>query len=173
MLQLRHLANSAGSGGRLSPAVRVACLVSAACAVLAFSLPSQAQDGGAIWGRGGCLSCHGNLAAGDGDAAYPQGPNLRRTQLDRELLIEAIGCGRPDTEMPYNLAGAYTETACYGLPVGEAPPEVIQGAVFTADELATLVDFLIENVVGVTKITRENCGAFFGGNPNVPSCLQY
>lgn len=142
--------------------------------IAALSTPSFAQeDGGALWGRGGCLNCHGNLAAGDGDAAYPAGPNLRRTKLERDQLIETIACGRPGADMPYNLAGAYTEIACYDLPLGEAPEEVANGPGFTAGEIEALVDFLVANVVGVTKITRENCGAFFGGNPNVPSCLQY
>jgi hypothetical protein len=74
--------------------------------------------------------------------------------------------------MPMNLAGAYTETPCYGLPLGE-PPGVPRGANFTAEQIEALVDFLLEHVVGVRPITRENCAVFFGGNMNAPACLQY
>jgi hypothetical protein len=124
------------------------------------------------WQEGGCFNCHGNLAAGDGDPAYPAGPSLRSSRLDRDLLVTTISCGRPGTGMPMNLVGAYMETPCYGLPLGE-PPGVSRGANFTAEEIEALVDFLLENVVGVRTITRENCAVFFGGNLNAPACLQY
>ena len=162
-----------GSPARRSRLLRLASAVGAAGVVLALSLPGQAEDdGGFLWGQGGCSSCHGNLAAGDGDAAMPAGPNLRRSSLDRDQLIETIACGRPGSEMPYNLAGAYTETSCYGLPLGD-PPGVPAGARFTSDEVEALVDFLMEHVVGVRSITRENCALFFRGNMNYPACLRY
>ena len=126
-----------------------------------------------LWQSGGCFNCHGNLAAGDGDPSYPTGPNLRQTKLKRDQLVETISCGRPGTPMPFNLAGAYTETACYGKPLGPAPADVNRGAGFTADQIQTLVDFLMKDVVGVTKITRENCAAFFDGDANSPLCQQY
>jgi hypothetical protein len=47
------------------------------------------------------------------------------------------------------------------------------GANFTAEQIEVLVDFLMEEVVGVTRITRENCAVFFRGNANNPVCLQY
>jgi hypothetical protein len=125
-----------------------------------------------VWEKGGCFNCHGNLADGDGDPAYPVGPSLRATALTRDQLLETISCGRPGTPMPYNLAGAYTETACYGFPLGE-PSDVARGAGLTAEQLTKLVDFLMENVVGVRRITRENCAAFFGGNLDAPLCRQY
>ncbi|MCC6981696.1 MAG: cytochrome c [Bauldia sp.] len=129
-------------------------------------------DGGALWAEGACFNCHGNLAAGDGDSAYPSGPNLRRSALDRESLREVVACGLPSSPMPANLEGAYTQTACFGMPVGPAP-DIAIGAGFSAEEIDTLVDFLMANVVGVTRITRENCALFFGGNLNAPTCLEY
>lgn len=159
-------------GGRSKHALHIFIGV-AAGAVLALSLPSQAQDGGALWGRAGCADCHGPLAAGGGDPAYPDGPNLRRTRLDRDELIETIGCGRPGTDMPYNLKGAYTEVACYELPLGEVLDDLTGQGFLTAEDLQTLVDFLLENAVGTTKITRENCAAFYGGNMEARGCLQY
>ena len=134
--------------------------------------PAQQETGAMIWQKGGCTNCHGNLAAGDGDPSYPTGPNLRLTKLKRDQLVETISCGRPGTPMPFNLAGAYTQTACYGIPPGP-PTGVNRGAGFTAPQIAKLVDFLTANVVGVTKITRENCAAFFDGDPNSPLCQQY
>lgn len=141
-------------------------------ALLALSTPSLAQDdGGAMWGRGGCGGCHGALAGGGDDPAEPPGPSLRRSKLDRDLMLETIACGRPGTQMPFNLTGAYTQIECYGIPVGEVPPETAGAGGFTAEELETLVDFLFEYVVGVTRVTRQNCAAFFQGNVNAPGCL--
>jgi mono/diheme cytochrome c family protein len=142
-------------------------------AALAFAIPGQSQErtGADLWSFGGCFNCHGNLAAGDGDPAYPAGPDLRRTRLTPEQLYETIACGRAATAMPYNLATAYAETACYGQPLG--PPPVMRGADYTEEELQRLVDFLVANVVGVTRITREYCAAFFGGNLNAPACAEY
>jgi hypothetical protein len=62
--------------------------------------------------------------------------------------------------------------ACFGLPLGE-PPGVPAGPSFSAEQIELLADFLLEHVVGVSRITRENCAAFFGGNQNAPLCLQY
>lgn len=155
---------------RLTPA---AC-AAAALALSLLSPSSEAQETGAeLWGKGGCFTCHGNLGAGDGDAAYPAGPNLRRTQLDRAQLIEVISCGRPGTEMPMHLIGAYTEIACYGIPTGEKLEDVKGEGILTAEEIETLVDFMEEHMVGQRRITRDNCAMFFGGNRDAPACRQY
>jgi hypothetical protein len=154
---------------------KLAILSSAAGVLLTLTATGQAQQpetGATIWSAAGCFNCHGNLAAGDGDAAYPVGPNLRRTSLDRDQLVETIACGRPSTAMPFHLKGAYTEVPCYGLPLG-APPGVTAGGEFSQEQIELLADFLMENVVGVTRITREACAAFFNGNQNAPLCLQY
>lgn len=141
--------------------------------------PANAQDaeeeatGADLWRQGGCFNCHGNLADGEGDPAYPVGPSLRTTGLDRDMLIETISCGRPSTFMPMFLEGAYTETECYGMAVGEVPDGINMGGSFTAEEIERLVDFLVEHVVGETTITRENCGAFYNGNVDAPLCRQF
>jgi hypothetical protein len=134
--------------------------------------PAQQETGAMIWQKGGCSNCHGNLAAGDGDSAYPSGPNLRLTKLKKDQLVETISCGRLGTPMPFNLVGAYTQTPCYGIPLGP-PADVSRGAGFTAVQIGKLVDFLTASVVGVTKITRENCAAFFDGDANSPLCQQF
>ena len=167
---------------KLARNVGLAGLFSAASALLATTVPGHAQNGapGAeaaktgpqLWSEAGCFGCHGDLAAGGGDAANPAGPSLRTSRLDRAGLIEVISCGRPGTAMPMHLIGAYTEVACHGQPVGPVPADVTGTGVFTADEVATLVDFLDEHAVGVRQITRENCIAFLG-DPNSRVCLQY
>lgn len=140
--------------------------------LLGMSLPASAQDGGDIWAKAGCFNCHGNLATGGEDNAFPTGPNLRRSGLDAATLRDVIACGLPGSPMPANLTGAYTETPCFGMPLGPAPDVTVVGGL-TAEEIDVLVEFLMTNVLGVTRVTRENCAAFFGGNPNDPTCLAY
>lgn len=148
----------------------------AATAPAAAATPAAVtQTGGELWAVGSCANCHGNLAAGDGDPAYPAGPNLRSARITPEDLLETIACGRPGSEMPYNLATAYTEYACYGIPVPTDPATLgaNRGAGFSEEQIHVLVDFLVQNVIGQRRITRENCALFFGGNPNSPACLAY
>src|SRR5262250_1136253 len=95
-----------------------------ATAVLAFAAPAHAQDaarlaaGEAARNKALCLQCHGTLGEGGMGGEFPAGPSLRTTQLNRALLLDAIRCGRPGTQMPAWLAGAYTPVSCYGLPTG-------------------------------------------------------
>jgi len=133
-----------------------------------------AEDSGVLaWKRGGCSNCHGNLAAGGQDPSYPEGPSLRVTLLVKEQLIETISCGRPGTEMPANLKGAYAIVACYGLPTGEVPKEVRAGGGLTQEEIQALVLFLGADVVGKKRITRQNCALFNEGDSNAPECMQF
>lgn len=142
--------------------------------LLLSSSNSSAEDAGVIaWKTGGCSNCHGNLAAGGQDPSYPQGPNLRVTLLDKDQLIETISCGRPGTEMPANLKGAYATVPCYGLPTGEVPKEVRPGGGLTKDEIQALVTFLGAEVVGKKRITRQNCALFNEGNSSAPECMQF
>jgi hypothetical protein len=158
---------------------RLICWLAAALCLSGLSWPANAQEaaveatGADLWRQAGCFSCHGNLADGAGDPAYPVGPNLRRSGLDLEMLIQTIACGRPSTPMPMFLEGAYAETPCYGIPVGAVPDGVNVGGNFSTEEIALLADFLVANVLGQARITRENCGAFFNGNVDAPLCRQY
>ena len=152
---------------------RVALAALVIGAGVALTSPSFAQaTGGDIWLKSGCSDCHGNLAAGDGDPAYPAGPNLRRMALERADLRETIACGRPGTQMPYHLADAYTGTPCFGM-TGAIPEGTRKGGAMTARDLDTLVDFLLTSVKGVTRITRANCALFNGGDLNAPGCAEF
>ena len=144
----------------------------AASAFLAMASPGAAQVRDLnMWQIGSCSTCHGGFAQGGRAEGDPRGPNLRQTRLDREAVRETIACGRG--EMPYHLEGAYLEVPCYGLPVGNPPPEERDaGRQFSADELDALVDFLFENVVGV-PLTRQTCAVYFGGDEDYPACAQF
>lgn len=127
--------------------------------------------GAAAWRLGGCQSCHGQFAEGGEGGEQPAGPNLHRTRLDRQSLIETIGCGLPETQMPSHLKGAYTEVDCYGFPLGRAPDRTDVRNLLTADEVAALADFLLAEVVGKNTITKEMCGLFYG-DPNHRACAN-
>ncbi len=162
------------AGRRLRASLPLLAGLTVAVAVTAIAGPARAQDAGAaVWSRGACSNCHGNLAEGGGDPAYPQGPSLRRTSLDPDQIKETIACGRPETQMPYHLAGAYTTAACYGLPLGAVPAKTAKGSALTAAQIDDLVAFLVKNVVGMARITRGNCATFNDGNENAPECQQY
>lgn len=142
-------------------------------AVLALVTPAQAQNAGAAaWTKGGCSACHGLVADGGGGGDMPAGPSLRRTRLDRDQLSEAIACGRPGTGMPYNMTGAYTQTACYGL-TGAVPAGTMRGGNFTAAEIDALANFLAAEVVGKIRVTRAACAVLFEGDLNAIACAQY
>jgi mono/diheme cytochrome c family protein len=103
--------------------------------------------GEAAWDKAGCPQCHGASGEGGSGGESVAGPSLRTTRLDRAMLIDTIGCGRPGTEMPAWLAGAYTEIACYGAK-GPVPPGLDRIPVLNVEEVAALVDFLLAKVVG-------------------------
>jgi mono/diheme cytochrome c family protein len=127
-------------------------LVAGAC--LTLSVSAFAQDskriaaGEASWDKAGCLQCHGGSGEGGTGGEFPAGPSLRVTLLDRATLVETIRCGRPGTEMPAWLEGAFTEVSCYGIPKGPPPAGLELTRVLSADEIEALADYLMEKVVG-------------------------
>ncbi len=119
-----------------------------------LSISTSAQElpriaaGEAAWEKAGCLQCHGASGEGGTGGEFPAGPSLRATLLDRAELVETIRCGRPGTEMPAWLAGAYSEISCYGIPKGPPPAGLELTRVLTANEIEALADYLMANVVG-------------------------
>jgi mono/diheme cytochrome c family protein len=126
----------------------------AATAVLALTTATFAQDAGrlaageAAWNKAACLQCHGSMGEGGMGGEFPAGPSLRATQLNRALLSDAIRCGRPGTQMPAWLDGAYTTVSCYGLPTGAPPAGLELTPVLSSDEIEALVDYLMAKIVG-------------------------
>jgi len=123
-------------------------------ALLALVISVQAQDaarlaaGEAAWNKAACLQCHGSAGEGGPGGEFPAGPSLRTTLLNRAMLVDTIGCGRPGTQMPAWLDGAYTEISCYGLPKGPPPAGLELTPVLSIDEVEALVDFLMGKMVG-------------------------
>ncbi len=121
--------------------------------VMLFAGCAFAQDaarlvaGEAAWDKAGCPQCHGASGEGGSGGESVAGPSLRTTRLAKETLIDTIGCGRPGTQMPSWLAGAYTEIPCYGVK-GPVPAGLDRVPVLNADEVAALVDYLLAKVVG-------------------------
>src|SRR5712671_597099 len=99
--------------------------------LMVLSTSAIAQDaarlaaGEAAWDKAGCPQCHGASGEGGSGGESVAGPSLRTTRLAKESLIDTIGCGRPGTQMPSWLAGAYTEIPCYvvkgPVPAGARP----------------------------------------------------
>src|SRR5438874_8624443 len=112
----------------LIAAAAVASALLAPCAALGQSATtSDPTDAGkAVFKRANCVGCHkwhGNGGGGYGGDAL----SLRKTELTRDQIIEAVGCGRPATGMPFFMRGAYDEVKCHGMNRQDAgaqmPPE--------------------------------------------------
>lgn len=99
-----------------------------------------------------CQFCHGPDGDGRGDPRSPgKAPNLHKTVLQREHLIEVVSCGRPGTEMPHFDKFAYEETNCYGLTVtqvGKDMPPPPHSNSLTQREIAAVVDYVLATFVG-------------------------
>jgi mono/diheme cytochrome c family protein len=146
---------------------------------VALASPAAAQEeavtqGLAVWKRAGCAACHGTFAQGGGGGEQPAGPSLRDNRaLTAEIVNEVVRCGRPGSQMPYFLAGAYTEVACYGLPVGPPPAGTQRSTALPAADVEKLVAYLSGRILGKgNTISRAECGLYYG-DPGHPNCGQY
>jgi mono/diheme cytochrome c family protein len=157
---------------RLAIAVVAALMVAGPVAAQDVSA-DQAAAGLKVWKeRGGCFNCHGDFGQGGEGGHFPAGPNLRATQLDRDTVKDVISCGLPGTPMPYNLAGAYTETPCYGDTTGPVADGAVPGASLQPAEIDDLVAYLFDKVVGKRRITKQECTDYYG-DPNAVACADY
>ena len=135
-----------------APGSLTAC-VWALAACIGLSVPAMAQGGmdfaagQSVWNRAGCTNCHGNMGQGGNGGDYPIGPSFRTTALDKETMTLIVSCGLPGTPMPAWLKGAYTEVECYGMPLGSSPAGLSVPRLFTAEEIAALVDYIFGTFV--------------------------
>jgi cytochrome c5 len=135
-----------GVRGHLSGCI----LALAAC--IGLAVPALAQDnsglavGKDVWSRASCFNCHGSMAQGGSGGDYPVGPSLRKITFDKATMVQIVSCGLPGTPMPAWLQGAYTKVECYGT-LGSRPDDVIIPAIFTADEIKALVDYVFATFV--------------------------
>jgi mono/diheme cytochrome c family protein len=143
----------------------------APCALLALPLltsvtpaqtPPQVAAGIKAWEKAGCSECHSQFGVGGGMGGAANGPSLRRTRLDRNALTETIACGKPGTEMPSWLIGAYTKRACYNRPPGAVAADVQAVPVLEDAELQALVEYVVTRMVGKGDVTKAECEEFFG-----------
>jgi hypothetical protein len=127
-------------------------LIVAAAALVLLTGAAPAQDvsfGERLYQeKADCQFCHGPDGDGRGDPRSPgKAPDLRKTVLQREHLIEVISCGRPGTEMPHFDKSAYEETNCYGLTVAQVgkdmPPHPHSNSL-TQREIAAVVDYVLK-----------------------------
>jgi mono/diheme cytochrome c family protein len=132
--------------------------------------PSAAQtaDGKTVYVDANCVGCHkwhGNGGGGYGGDAL----SLRKTELTRDQIIEAVGCGRPGTGMPFFIRGAYDEVKCHGMNRQDAgaqmPPE--GGTFLRPKEIEAVADYVIAHIKGAGEPTYAECVAFFSSTSRV------
>jgi mono/diheme cytochrome c family protein len=99
-----------------------------------------------------CQFCHGVNGDGRGDPRSPgKAPDLHKTRLDREQLVEVIACGRPSSEMPHFDKYAYEAKDCYGLSaedLGKNSPPDPHSTSLNKREIAALADYILATFVG-------------------------
>ena len=99
-----------------------------------------------------CQFCHGINGDGRGDPRSPgAAADLHKTRLNRDQLIEVIGCGRPGTEMPHFDKYAYEDTDCYGLKgknLGSDAARDPHSTSLTKREIEAVVDYILAKFVG-------------------------
>jgi mono/diheme cytochrome c family protein len=123
------------------------------------------EPGKEVFRKANCFGCHkwhGDGGGGYGGAAL----SLRRTELDREQIIEVVRCGRPGTGMPYHERGAYSDGRCNGLTekdLGDAmPPRAPQP--LRLPEIEAVADYVIAAIKGRGEPTLDECLAFWGSD---------
>jgi mono/diheme cytochrome c family protein len=141
---------------------KIVTRIAMAAAVAApFALPLQVDPAGAqdvsfgdrlYHDKADCQFCHGVNGDGHGDPRSPgKAPNLHETKLNRDQLIEVIGCGRPATEMPHFDKYAYEDKACYGQSAAELgkniPPDP-HSTPLTKREIEAVTDYVLAKFVG-------------------------
>ena len=98
---------------------------------------------------------------------------MLRKSLNGEVVTDVVRCGRPGSQMPYFLAGAYTQVECYGMPVGAAPAGTQRSTALPAEDITKLVAYLSARILGKgATITKPECGLYYG-DPAHPNCTQY
>ena len=150
----------------------LACAIfaSALAALLpsAFAANSETSEGRAVYARANCVGCHkwhGSGGGGYGGAAL----SLRKTELDKEQIIQTVTCGRPGTGMPYFSRGAYSDDPsaphpCNGLTKQElGDVHVAEATIFLAPaEIEAVADYVLATIKGKGEPNLEECVAFFG-----------
>lgn len=124
------------------------------------------EAGRAIYKRANCVGCHkwhGDGGGGYGGAAL----SLRKTELDKQQIMETVKCGRPGTGMPYFSRDSYPSDGapqCYNLTSKELESmHVAQANIFLRpEEILAVAEYVISSIKGKGDPNLADCIAFFG-----------
>jgi mono/diheme cytochrome c family protein len=149
------------------------CVIGSAAALVAILITGASnaaenslESGQAIYKRANCVGCHkwhGDGGGGYGGAAL----SLRKTELDKDQIMETVKCGRPGTGMPYFSRDSYPSDGapqCYGLTTKDLETmHVAQAGVFLRpEEIEAVTDYVISSIKGKGDPNLADCVAFFG-----------
>ena len=124
------------------------------------------ESGQAVFKRANCVGCHkwhGDGGGGYGGAAL----SLRKTELEKQQIMETVRCGRPGTGMPYFSRNSYPPDGapqCYNLtPKDLESMHVAQANVFLQpEEIEAVAEYVISAIKGKGEPNLTDCIAFFG-----------
>jgi hypothetical protein len=156
-------------------AVSAAALVALLIAGTSSAAENSPESGQAIYKRANCVGCHkwhGDGGGGYGGAAL----SLRKTELDKQQIMETVKCGRPGTGMPYFARDSYPPNDaphCYSLTDKDLESmRVAQAGVFLRpEEIAAVAEYVINLIKGKGDPNLADCIAFFGEQSN--ACEVY
>ncbi len=151
---------------KISVAAGAAALVAVLIAKTAQAAENSPEAGRAIFKRANCVGCHkwhGDGGGGYGGAAL----SLRKTELDKQQIMETVRCGRPGTGMPYFSRDSYPPDGppqCYNLTSEDLESmHVAQANVFLRpEEIAAVAEYVISSIKGKGEPNLADCIAFFG-----------
>ncbi len=151
---------------KFSVAGSAAALVAVLIAGTSNAAENSLETGQTIYKRANCVGCHkwhGDGGGGYGGAAL----SLRKTELDKQQIMETVRCGRPGTGMPYFTRDSYPANdapRCYSLTSKDLESiHVAQANVFLRpEEIAAVAEFVISSIRGKGDPNLADCIAFFG-----------
>ena len=151
---------------KLSVAGAAAALIFVLVAGTSNAAEKSLETGQAIYKRANCVGCHkwhGDGGGGYGGAAL----SLRKTELDKEQIMEIVRCGRPGTGMPYFSRDSYPANdapRCYNLTGKDLESmHVAQANIFLRpEEIAAVAEYVLGSIKGKGDPNLADCTAFFG-----------
>lgn len=162
--QLRRARPAEGFVAGATCVVLLAALLDTAGAETSMGGHQAKSEGQRIYEKANCVGCHkwhGNGGGGYGGAAL----SLRKTELNRDQIIEVVHCGRPGTGMPHFDRNAYKEYNCYsGVTLQDLGKDAPQdGAIFLRPhDIEVVVDYVLEHIKGKGSANYQDCTEFFG-----------
>ena len=152
------------------------------CFIIIFSSKLFAADDlfvmgdKAFNGKANCAFCHGIFGDGKG---HPRSPgiaaNLRKTQLDDEMLTEVLNCGIPGKAMPFFNRKAYKDPSiCWDTVFEDYEQEdkpKKSEKTLSDQKLKAVVYYILNNFKDRGKVTKAECEEKFGSNHKL--CNKY